>query len=104
MAKKRRLKVAVVGKSDNNKSILSGDTIFKLMDTHGLPLDVITEILRRKDLGFDLFGFIKAAKASKNYSKKRIRTILVDNAPLEVDTEFYTRLDFLLSIIYDETS
>ena len=55
MAKKRRLKVAVVGKSDNNKSILSGDTIFKLMDTHGLPLDVITEILRRKDLGFDLF-------------------------------------------------
>jgi alanyl-tRNA synthetase len=41
--------------------MIKGEEIFKLMDTSGLPLDIINLQLRDNDMHFEVEGFIKAA-------------------------------------------
>lgn len=101
MAKKSKLVAKVVGKQDDT-TILSGEFIFKMMDTHGMSLDIINEILRIKGFAFDISGFILAAKQSKNYSKERLKVIIKDNAPLDVDRSFYTKVDQLVDTLYSD--
>ncbi|MCA9495851.1 MAG: hypothetical protein KC589_02825 [Nanoarchaeota archaeon] len=86
----------------NGINILHGKPIFKLMDTHGIPLDIINEILRRKSSAFNIADFIIAAKESKNYSKIRITKLLTENSPLDVENnkEYFEDLKMLIDKIY----
>lgn len=41
--------------------MVNGGEVFKLMDTYGLPLDIIVMELREKKMGFNVVEFIVAA-------------------------------------------
>lgn len=82
------------------KRVVNGNFVFKLMDSKGLPLDIILVELREKSLAFDLIGFIEAAIKSKNYSKKKLRSLIESNRPKN-DKDFMSHVDALLSRCFD---
>lgn len=63
------------------KAVLPGKFVFMLMDSRGLPLDVIQDVLREEDAAFNLKEFVEAAKASQNYSLERLLRLLKEHAP-----------------------
>lgn len=63
-------------------SVYSGHDIFKLMDTHGLPLDVINMMLREQGDIFNAAEFIEAAKKS-GWPDKRILNTMISASPLQ---------------------
>ena len=60
-------------------TILAGDKVFHLMDTHGVPLVVINDILREKGLAFNVVEFIEAALRSGNYTFEKIKARLLED-------------------------
>lgn len=64
---------------------MNGATAFYLVDTIGLPLDLLKDELREKHCGFDVLGFVLAAR-SAGWPNKRIRATLCDGAPAEAAT------------------
>ncbi len=58
--------------------IVSGHEVFKLVDTHGLPLDIIVLELRDRGLGFNVHEFIDSALLAK-WTPKRIKWTLKVN-------------------------
>lgn len=62
----------------------SGAEIFKLVDTHGLPLDIINMSLREKNAFFNCEEFIAAAKTA-GWTPKRIVNTLISASPLQGD-------------------
>lgn len=63
--------------------IIKGEFVFKLMDSHGLPFDIILCELKDRGLAFDVMGFIIAAIKSKNFTKKRLTNLLLDHSPCQ---------------------
>jgi len=63
----------------DSSRILNGAEVFKLMDTKGLPLDSINEILRANHIGFNVVQFIEAAMASKNFTYGTIKRRLLES-------------------------
>ncbi len=51
------------------KSELSGDSVFKLHDTYGFPLDLTVEMAEEQGLGVDIDGFTKAMDEQKMTAK-----------------------------------
>lgn len=64
-----------LGHLDGGNPVFSGEDVFNLMDSHGVPLELTVEALRGK-AAFDLRGFVRAAKASGNYSNEKIKMII----------------------------
>ena len=60
-----------------HRKLISGNLIFQLMDSKGLPLEIVNDLLREKGLGFDVVDFIEAALASGNFTYSSIKTRLV---------------------------
>lgn len=61
----------------DGSKIASGTEVFGLMDTRGIPLDVINETLRANDCGFNVVQFIEAALASRNFTYQTIKQRLL---------------------------
>jgi alanyl-tRNA synthetase len=61
-----------------SSQIIDGSVVFNMVDRHGLPIMVINSILRRKSLGFDVIGFIAAARVA-GWKDRTIRTTLLDD-------------------------
>ncbi len=40
-----------------NGSVIEGETVFKLYDTYGFPVDLTADIARERDLSLDMAGF-----------------------------------------------
>lgn len=83
----KKNKLSVVGKTFEGKPIIDGKFIFYLVDSVGLPLDIINEELRESGIGFDVEGFIRAAKKSTNYTIKRLKNLFnseIDNKSEEL--------------------
>lgn len=59
------------------RPVVAGEHIFKLMDSYGLPLDIIHELLAERHIAVDVPGFILAAHKSKNYSKERLINLMI---------------------------
>jgi alanyl-tRNA synthetase len=59
------------------RPVIAGEHIFKLIDSKGMPLDLVQELLQEHKLAFDVYGFIKAARKSKNYSRERLINLLI---------------------------
>jgi alanyl-tRNA synthetase len=74
----------------NKSRIVDGAQIFKLVDSYGLPLEVITDRLREKGMGFNVVEFIQAALDSKNFTYKTIKPRLLDG--FEGDKESMSQL------------
>ena len=63
------------------KPLMLGDEVFRLLDTHGMQLGEIVDALREQGLGFDIEGFIRAARDSGNYTEYRTTQTLLQEAP-----------------------
>lgn len=61
--------------------MLSGKEVFKLMDTHGLPLDIINMMLREKGDFFNIKEFIEEGHKSK-WTRHRLYQTLISSTLL----------------------
>jgi len=50
--------------------VLNGDTVFKLYDTYGFPVDLTADIARERDLQLDMDGFEKAMASQRERARK----------------------------------
>ena len=73
--------------------MISGEAVFRLMDTHGLPLDLINEELRSRQLCFNVVEFVEVALASKNFTYEKIKGRLVEAMLPEKREAFVAELD-----------
>ncbi|MEE8056338.1 MAG: alanine--tRNA ligase [Pseudomonadales bacterium] len=87
-------------------SEIPGDTIFKLYDTYGFPVDLTGDIARERDLTLDQAGFEQAMEAQRqrarsasnfsasNFSASNFKMDLAEGVNIEGRTEFtgYTAL------------
>lgn len=71
MAKRKHKKLTIVGKTIDGKIVISGEDIFKYVDTLGIDLRDIVELLIEKDLVVDWQGFYNKAR-SCNWNSKTI--------------------------------
>lgn len=79
-------------------NVHSGHDIFRLMDSSGLPLNLIRELLAEREQAFDVYGFVEAAKASQNYGNRdRLRSMLVEDVK---DPRAVALIDFSISQVY----
>ncbi|MES2219065.1 MAG: alanine--tRNA ligase [Pseudomonadota bacterium] len=56
--------------SELKSKIIPGDTLFKLYDTYGFPVDLTADIARELDFDVDLEGFEKAMEQQRDRSKQ----------------------------------
>ena len=56
--------------------MISGKKVFQIMDTHGIPLDIILEQLKDRGLVMNTIEFIESALVNKNFTEKTIKRIL----------------------------
>jgi len=73
--------------------MLSGEAIFGLMDTHGLPLEIINEELRSRQMCFNVVEFVETALASNNFTYEKIKDRLVEAMLPEKREAFIAELD-----------
>jgi alanyl-tRNA synthetase len=69
-----------IGRGPNGEPIVNGAEVFKLTDTVGYPLELVTLSLRERGLGFDVPGFMRAARLA-GWSQKRTLARILEGAP-----------------------
>ncbi len=70
---------------------ISGDTVFKLYDTYGFPVDLTADIAREKDLQLDLEGFEK----NMNQQRERARDASRFGEGYDVALDVKSATDFI---------
>lgn len=85
--------------TDGTTPIISGAFIFQLIDSIGLPLDIIIQELKERHLAFDMVGFIQAAKDSTNYTPKRLKALFNENRPVN-DENFDELVDLAIRTVF----
>ena len=77
-------------------SVIPGDTVFRLYDTYGFPLDLTADVARERGLTIDQAGFdaAMAAQRGRGRAASKFGAELRDAVKLPGDTEFlgYDRL------------
>jgi alanyl-tRNA synthetase len=78
-------------------SVISGETVFRLYDTYGFPVDLTADIARERGLTLDVEGFERAMETQRSRARAASQFAADYSANLEVDgrSEFtgYDRLD-----------
>ena len=89
----RILDEAIAGLGGNR---LPGETVFKLYDTYGFPVDLTADVARERGLGVDIAGFERAMDAQRERARAASHFVAVDERKLDLGahTEFvgYQRL------------
>ena len=68
-------------------TVLAGETVFKLYDTYGFPMDLTADIARERGLGIDHDGFEKAMNAQRNRARAASQFGSDYSANLQVEGE-----------------
>ncbi|MGB1254387.1 MAG: alanine--tRNA ligase [Thiolinea sp.] len=70
---------------------IGGDTVFKLYDTYGFPLDLTADIARERELKIDEAGFDKAMEAQRKQSREagKFGVDYTDTLNVEGATDFH---------------
>ncbi|CAA0083031.1 alanine--tRNA ligase [Zhongshania aliphaticivorans] len=83
-------------------SQIPGDTVFRLYDTYGFPVDLTADIAREKGLSLDLDGFESAMEAQRTRARSasNFKVDLSDELALDGETSFsgYQSLTELASV------
>ncbi|MDX1632028.1 MAG: alanine--tRNA ligase, partial [Thermoanaerobaculia bacterium] len=66
----RQIQEAVEEAREEARGRLSGETVFRLYDTHGLPLEVIREIAEEEQMGIDEEGYREALEEQRRRSRE----------------------------------
>jgi alanyl-tRNA synthetase len=78
-------------------SIIPGETVFRLYDTYGFPVDLTADIARERGLTLDVEGFERAMEAQRSRARAASQFAAEYSTNLEMDgcSEFtgYDRLD-----------
>jgi alanyl-tRNA synthetase len=71
-------------------SVIPGDTVFRLYDTYGFPLDLTADVARERGLTIDQAGFdaAMAAQRARAQAASKFGAELRDTVKLPGDTEF----------------
>ena len=69
---------------------IAGETVFKLYDTYGFPVDLTADIAREKDLKVDEAGFAACMEEQKNKARaaSNFKVDYTDTLNLEGETDF----------------
>ena len=86
----------------DSTAVISGAVIFRLVDTHGIPLGVLDYAMQRMGLGYDMAGFVRAALGA-GWSLKTIRVrlheLVVDSGLTPSDRDVaLEKIDVLLGV------
>ena len=68
-------------------TVLAGETVFKLYDTYGFPMDLTADIARERGLGIDHDGFEKAMNAQRSRARAASQFGSDYSANLQVEGE-----------------
>ena len=79
--------------------ILSGYDIFKLVDTFGLPLEIIVLELRDKKMAFNIAEFIESANKAK-WKKERVYNMILYSGIMKDNEEFKNKLNIYINFYY----
>lgn len=63
--------------------VLNGETVFRMIDSDGIPFEVVCHILRERGIGFDLKQFVVSAYSSGNYTYTSLKKVLLREAKTE---------------------
>lgn len=85
----------------NKRIVLNGELIFFMMDSQGIPFDFLMDMLKEKQLSYNVETFIKSAYNSKNYSKEKLRMLFEYNKPKDYES-FMTEIDNMLNRFWGE--
>ena len=84
-------------------SVIPGDTVFRLYDTYGFPVDLTADIAREKDLTLDMAGFEVAMDAQRQRARAASSFKMAAGEKLDIDgaTEFcgYTALSCEATVV-----
>lgn len=71
--------------------IIDGETVFKLYDTYGFPLDLTADIARERDLTVDEAGFDRAMEAQRERGRAagKFGVDYTSNLDVDAKTEFH---------------
>lgn len=76
--------------------VLAGDTVFRLYDTYGFPVDLTADVAREHDLTLDMAGFERAMEGQRQQARAASQFNAVEKLSIDhaVGTEFvgYDRL------------
>ena len=64
-----------------SRGALDGESVFKLYDTYGFPLDLIEEAAREHGLTTDLEGFQRALEAQRDRARKAAAFVMEEEKP-----------------------
>src|ERR1700737_3940410 len=89
-------------------SVIPGETVFRLYDTYGFPLDLTADVARERGLTIDQAGFDAAMEAQRGRARaaSKFGTDLRDSVKVSGKTDFlgYDRLTdkgIVTSLIFD---
>lgn len=70
------------------EGLLDGKKIFELMDSKGLPLEIIVLELRRRKRALNIPQFVEAAIDSKNFTFESVERRLLSCLPNQYHNDF----------------
>lgn len=70
----------------NNGDTLDGETVFKLYDTYGFPVDLTADIAREREIGIDEAGFETHMQAQRERARDAGKFDVDYSAAIKVDT------------------
>ncbi|MEN3034306.1 MAG: alanine--tRNA ligase [Aquificaceae bacterium] len=94
---------------------LSGEIVFELYDTYGLPLEVIEEVCAEEGINLDMQGFESAMQIQRDRARKHFKITVKEEKPIHrhlkeigIRTEFIGYEDFscvskILAIVKDDS-
>jgi alanyl-tRNA synthetase len=59
-------------------NIISGSIVFKIVDTHGIPLATILHIINARGQKIDWYNFYKTA-IDRNWNKRTVRSRIIES-------------------------
>ena len=71
--------------ADLSGTLLPGDTVFKLYDTYGFPVDLTADIVRERGLQLDMAGFEAAMQAQRERARAHSSFNAAHSVELEVE-------------------
>jgi alanyl-tRNA synthetase len=66
------------------RKTIAGDTVFKLYDTYGFPVDLTADIARERGLSIDLAGFEQAMEGQRERSREASTFVMPETATISL--------------------
>ncbi len=64
---------------ESSKEIIKGEDIFRLYDTYGIPIDLIEDYAKEKNLKLDLEGYDELLEERKRQTRERKNILVIEN-------------------------